>query len=108
MRGGRSGCFQCAAAGSISLGIAKARGFVARFFDAAARRREALLFLIAAGWKRGKPLPLYSDEWDGDVPAVSNAQRRKGALFLGAAGSGASLASLSQREQKVLLLNAAG
>ena len=25
--------------------------------------------------KRGKPLPLYSDEWEGDVPAVSNAQR---------------------------------
>ena len=44
----------------------------------------------------------------GGVPAVSNARRRKGALFLGAAGSGASLASLSQREQKVLLLNAAG
>ena len=25
--------------------------------------------------KRGKPLPLYCDEWEGDVPAVSNAQR---------------------------------
>ena len=41
-----------------------------------ARRREVLLFLIAAGWERGKPFPLYSDEWDGDVPAVSNARRR--------------------------------
>ena len=41
-----------------------------------ARRREALLFLIAAGWERGKPLPLYCDEWEGDVPAVSNARRR--------------------------------
>ena len=57
-----SGCFQCAAAGTISLGASKARGFVARFFDAAARRREALLFLIAAGWERGKPLSLYCDE----------------------------------------------
>ena len=25
--------------------------------------------------KRGKPFPLHSDEWEGDVPAVSNAQR---------------------------------
>ena len=41
-----------------------------------ARRREALLFLSAAGWERGKPFPLYSDEWEGDVPAVSNARRR--------------------------------
>ena len=41
-----------------------------------ARRREALLFLIAAGWERGKPFPLHGDEWKGDVPAVSNARRR--------------------------------
>ena len=60
---------------ALSLGTAKARGFVACFFDAAAWWREALLFLIAAGWERGKPLPLYCDEWEGDVPAVSNAQR---------------------------------
>ena len=26
--------------------------------------------------KGGKPSPLYSDEWEGDVPAVSNARRR--------------------------------
>ena len=28
------------------------------------------------GEKGGKPSPLYCDEWEGDVPAVSNARRR--------------------------------
>ena len=31
---------------------------------------------MAGRKKRGKPLPLYCDEWEGDVPAVSNARRR--------------------------------
>ena len=48
--------------GAFFLGAAKVRGFVARFFDAAARRRDVLLFLIAAGWERRRFLCTATNE----------------------------------------------